>query len=265
MSNANNPPSEQPHQNLDAEPSGSVDSDISLGLLLEDITPSLEEQLVDSLGTSNNLLDVDLTTASRELAEYDATTVNESVLSIAGIRNYLSDTHARRKLMHSRDQKFYKRSALDSIHTAGYELSSGNEIKKRVIAYDPMKAFMKTHRTKRADHVQRAPKARLVGEIDARTSLQATASLRHNLRSSRINMRELKIGKLKNAYNSYSLEDKNILKHQLDKPMHRAEKNVVKKAGREVRRLEWLNKHTLRRLKQSAHGNDIPGIFHKLR
>ena len=92
------------------------------------------------------------------------------------------------------------------------------------------------------------------------------ASQRHNVRANRINMRELRINTLKSLHQSYDLENKDVLKNQLKhKPMLRNERSDIKKTGSEVRKLKKANERDLKRLKRSAHGIDLPGIFHKLR
>lgn len=266
MSTPDQVPSSLPLNSLDTERSSSINSDP----LLTNPASDLEVQPEVSWKTGDILLGAGLAyVASRGLAEHshDHSSVNAAVLSIAGIRNYLSDTRARRALLHQQDKKFHKRSAAASINSANYELLAGDIINKKAPKiYDPLSTFNSTHRTKRADYGASSPKGRPAGEIVARTSLQTMASQRHNTRAERISMRELRINTLKGLHQSYDLEDKDMLKNQLKhKPILRNERNDIKKTGGEVRKLKRANERDLKRLKRAAHGYDIPGIFHKLR
>jgi hypothetical protein len=170
----------------------------------------------------------------------------------------------------NRDATFYQLSAISSLGRLG--LRPEMELSAPPAVLSPVEQELASLREHARKHRAKSmtPRSNSYREVaktksevyTARTSIQETASLRNNGRAEQVLRRNLRIEAKEAVYSNYSLTDKAKLKEELaSQHLPFSRRRSIRKAGREVRRLEHANHRSIKRLKRAAAGNDIPGKY----
>lgn len=204
--------------------------------------------------------------------------VDEHVPALLGLRRRILELRLKRSGPRTEaltgDAEFYPRAAQDSLGTI---LMNPAIPKKHAYGsvdepYNPLKTFHLAHRATREEINTKKTANR---EYDvahdtaprARTSLQEQAGMRANLRVDAINKRKNIIGSYKSLYPDINLgyekdEGKEDVKDVIKNGRFtRGQRKAIRGADKQVRKAEKSNKRLLKRLNQSAKGNDMPGLY----
>lgn len=192
----------------------------------------------------------------------EAQSINESTLAVEGVGKAISS------------ETFYMNSARLSLEKAQLGVGVIIPSEQPVKPYDPL-AAVRAHMS--ADLKYAIPQDKKDAEgkpklsdkekatiqanndraasLDAVNSLQEFAGQTHNLLSEKVSVYELKIHDIENHYSNYNLTSGVKLEEQLASTrMTRGQKNVIRKAARELRHTRKLRNTAIERLRKTAQG-----------